>query len=149
MKFNGQSVNVDWDYATDVWGDAPCRNNTNKKGNGMSDLRLGTGKGAGMAKEIIELRIYDTDNLGRQTTLLSKFFDSYSQLRLQLVKLGLTELQYAQFQAWLNTTSDKEVFREPDYTRLTYKMDESQFEIKMGFQLQMETSDDILLPRGV
>jgi hypothetical protein len=149
MKFYGQSMNIDMEYAMDVYGDTPRKNTVNKKGNGMSDLRLGTGHGAGMSKEIIELRLSVVDAFGKSMYHKEFFFESYQSLLAKLHYYKLNELDYGPFMKWVSETSDEAVTRIEDHTILSYKVNATQFESNQIMDLKNETPDDILLPRGV
>jgi hypothetical protein len=149
MKFYGQSMNLDWDHAVDVYGERHDSAKHYKKMNGMSDLRLGTGQGAGMSKEIIELRLGIVDDFGKSVYRKEFFFESYQGLLAKLQRLKLNELDYGAFMKWVFETSDEAVARNEDHTILSYQITQCQFERNQIMDLKNETPDDIVLPRGV
>ncbi len=148
MKFSGMSMNLDWDHATDMYGERHDSGKHYKKRNGMSDLRLGTGSGAGMSKEIIELRLNMIDDFGKSMYRRGFFFESYQALLTKLHHHKLNGLDYGAFMKWIAETSDEAVTKLEDHTILSYKMTVSQFESSQIMDLKNETPDDILLPRG-
>lgn len=141
------SINLDWDHFVDVYGERPTDPDYRKKWDGAR-MHYGGESAPGAKKEVIELRIYDTNQFKSEKVLLNKFYESYAQIRTELEKLGLTAFEYAQFNIWLNSTEDKEVIIKDDHTLFNYYMPESQFEAKYFKKLQIETPDDILLPIG-
>ena len=155
MKFHGQSVNLEWEHATDVYGE-PTGFSIVKKSHSNRGRRFSktpeelevTGM-KGLKREIIELRLYTTNAFGKETTILEKCYETYDRLRIDLYKYEVLKLTYPQFMQWINATSDKEVIREPDYVRLNYQIKESQVEKHVKKSFFVETSDDIILPRGV
>jgi hypothetical protein len=149
MKFYGQPMNIDWDHAIDVYGERHDSAKHYKKRNGMSDLRLGTGSGAGMSKEIIELRLSVVDSFNKSMYHKEFFFESYQSLLAKLHHYKLNELNYGQFMKWIAETADDAVSKFEDHTILSYKIRASQFESNQIMSLNNETPDDILLPRGV
>lgn len=155
MKFHGQSVNLEWEHATAVYGEPTSLSTTkkshdnrgrrfSKKPEELEDIGM-----RGLKREILELRLYTTNAFGKETTILEKCYETYDRLRIDLYKYEVLELTYPQFMQWINTTSDKEVIREPDYVRLNYQIKESQVEKHVKKSFFVETSDDIILPRGV
>ena len=149
MKFYGQSMNIDWDHAVDSYGERHDSDKHYKKRNGMSDLRLGTGQGVGMSKEIIELRLNMIDDFGKSMYRRGFFFESYQALLTKLHHHKLNELDYGAFMKWIAETSDTAVTRIEDHTILIYKINVSQFESGQIMDLKNETPDDIVLPRGL
>lgn len=156
MRFHGQTVNLEWEHATDVYGErqkaSDYKTSYDGKGRRFGRELLVNGSPdymKGLKKEIIELRLYVKDAFGKESTVLEKCYYTYDKLRIDLYKYEILQLTYPQFMQWINSTEDSEVMREPDYVRLNFKIAQSQYDKHHKKDFSNETPNDILLPRGV